>query len=215
MQLVLKSVTALSLILLAAPPLLAQRHLDLIVDAEGVRSDRAVQFEPNVVVYEPRFDDGGGAGLGLNYYFSSRVSLEVKASILTSRLRLRRTGSDFFANADLGRAHIYPLTAVLQWHMLDPGAAIQPYLGVGAGHVIIEDLKKRTLDIAGIEFEDPTGVVVNGGFLIGLSRKLSASVDLRYTPLETQARARFVGTESVTEIDVKPLVVAVGIVWHF
>jgi len=211
---VLKSVTALLCLLLPASPLIAQRRMSVIVNVEGVRSDRAVQFEPNQVVYEPQFEKGGGAGIGINWFLSGRVSIEAKASALSSRLRLRRTGNDFFA-ADLGRARIYTVGAVLQWHMLNAGPAIQPYLGVGVGRVLLQDVEKRTLDIGGIEFDNPTGLILNAGTMIGLSKRWSALADVRYTPIETQARARFVGTDAVTEIDVKPLILSLGLAWHF
>ena len=124
-------------------------------------------------------------------------------------------GSDSVLNADVGHAQIFPLTALLQWHITDEGA-IRPYIGAGAGYVIIKNIERRFIDAAGIEFDDPVGLVVNAGVLIPLSKRFSASADARYTPIESEARATFIGTERTTvKIDVKPLVVSFGIAYHF
>lgn len=207
-------IPALVFALFIAAPLLAQKHADLIADFEGVKKSETVKFVPNSVQYEPRFDNGGGLGVGVNFYFGSRTSLEVKVAALESRLQVRRTGSDFIAVADVGRAQIYPITAIVQWHVLEKGA-IRPYLGAGAGHVILRNVEKQFIGASGIEFKDPTGLVIDGGVLIPLGKRFSALADARYTPIETQAEATFSGTTSRAEIDVKPLIVSFGLAYHF
>ncbi len=195
-------------------PALAQRSVALIIDAEGVHRGSRATFEPNSVRYEPRFDSGGGAGAGLNFFFSDRVSLEMKVAALASRLHLRRSGSDFVTVADLGYAQIYPITALLQWHMLG-GTALRPYIGAGAGHVILRNIDKQGAGVSGVHFEDPTGLVLDGGLEISLSKRWSIFGDARYTPIETRSRATFTGTTSSARIDVKPLVLSTGIAFRF
>src|SRR4029079_1466461 len=99
-------------------------------------------------------------GVGINWFFGKRTSLELKAAVLESHLRLRRTGSDFVAVGDLGEAQIYPITAILQWHMLE-GTAIRPYLGAGAGYMILKNIDKQTLGLNGVAFGNPVGLVVD------------------------------------------------------
>jgi outer membrane protein W len=207
--LILATLAALSL----AVPSQAQRRIDLFFDVEGVRRSEHVEFQPNTVRYVPEFENGGGVGGGLNVFLSTRVSLEVKVAALASRLQVRRSGTDFVAVADAGNAKIYPITALLQWHMLEHGA-IRPYLGIGAGYVVLSNIERRVIGASAIEFDDPVGLVVDGGLMIPLSKRWSVTADARYTPIETQARARFVG---VTEeaIDVRPLIVSFGLAYHF
>ena len=199
------------LALLVASPVCAQRRVDFIIDAEGVRRSSATRFEPNVVRFDPRFDTGGGAGAGMNFFLTDRVSIEAKAAALVSHLRIRTQGSDFISVADLGRAQIYPITALLQWHMLEHGA-VRPYIGAGAGHVIVRNIGKSG---TGVRFHDPTGLVLDGGIEIALSRRWSIVGDARYTPIESRASVTFTGTASSAEIDVKPLVVSTGIAFRF
>jgi outer membrane protein W len=210
----MKHLLALGMLIAIATPAIAQRRLDLIVDAEGVRSSNRSVFEPNVVRYEPRFDNGGGVGAGLNWFFSDRVSFELKAAALRSRLHIRRMGSDFATVGDLGYAQIYPITALLQWHMTDGDTAVRPYVGIGAGHVILREIKQKTALSTGARFENPTGLVVDGGLEISLSSRWSVLADARYTPIETQSRVMFSGG-SASRIDVKPLVVSTGIAFRF
>ncbi len=197
-----------------AAPALAQRGLVIFVDAEGVRRSNHVQFEPNATRYEPQFNNGGGVGGGINWFFSDRVSLELKAAALETRLRVRLTGSDFFLIGDLGYAQLYPITALLQWHMLE-GTALRPYIGAGAGYVIVRNIEKRALGITGVNFDDPTGLVVDGGLELALSRRLSFFGDARYTPIETRSKVTFLGPNETARIDVKPLVVSVGVAYRF
>ncbi len=210
----MKHLLACGLVMLIAAPAVAQRRVDLILDAEGVHRSSRSMFEPDSVRYEPRFDNGDGIGGGINFFLSDRVSLEVKVAALQSRLHIRRSGSDFISVGDLGLAQIYPITALLQWHMLD-GTGVRPYVGVGAGHVILRNIDKRTAGVSGARFEDPTGLVVDGGLEFSLSRRWSALVDARYTPIETRSRVTFPGTGSSARIDVKPLIVSTGIAFRF
>ena len=197
-----------------AAPLVAQRHVEFFVDAEGVRRSNRIVFEPNVVQYVPRFDTGGGLGGGINLFFSDRVSFETKVAALETRLHLRHSGSDFVAVADLGYAQIYPITGLLQWHMLE-GTALRPYIGAGAGYTILRNIKRQSLGLGGVNFENPWGFVVDGGLELSLSKRFSILGDARYTPIESKSRVTFVGSPSTAKVDVKPLIVSAGIALRF
>ena len=210
----MKQILAFLVVAAIAAPAFAQRHVEFFVDAEGVRPGSKAVFEPNVVRYEPRFDTGGGVGGGINWFFSERVSVEVKVAALESRLHLRRSGSDFVTVADLGYAQIYPITALLQWHMLE-GTAIRPYIGAGVGYVIMRNISRQTFGLSGVKFDNPTGLVVDGGLELSLSKRWSVLGDARYTPIETRSNVTFVGAGSTARVDVKSLVVSAGIAFRF
>lgn len=208
-------VAVLSILALALPAV-AQERVELIVDLEGVRRTGGVtsRFEPNVVRYEPRFDDGGGAGGGVAWFFTGRVALELKVAGLASELTVRRSGRDFITVGELGYAQIYPIMAIAQWHPVEQGS-LRPYVGVGAAHIILRNVEQSGGGVTGVEFDDPTGLVVNAGIRIPFSSRWSLNGDARYVPVETQGRARFSGTDAVADIDVRPLIVGVGIVYRF
>jgi outer membrane protein len=203
------------LTILAAAPLVAQRRIDLMIDAEGAhRTGENESFTPGVR-FDPQFGTGGGAGVGLNFFLNDRVSIEAKAAALESRLRVRVVGTDFIATSDLGRAQILPISAVLQWHLSEHGT-IRPYLGVGVAHVILRDVNRSvTSSATGIHFKDPTGVVVDGGLEFNLSKRFGIYGDARYIPVETKSTATFVGTSSAVKMNVRPLIVSGGVAWRF
>jgi outer membrane protein len=203
------------LTVLAAAPLIAQRRIDFLIDAEGARrTGHNESFTPRVR-FDPQFGTGGGAGVGLNFFLTDHVSVEAKAAALESRLRVRVVGSDFIATADLGRAQIFPISAILQWHLTDHGT-IRPYLGAGVAHVILRDVNRSvTSSSTGIHFKDPTGLVVDGGLEFNLSKRFGIYGDARYIPVETKSSASFIGTASAVKMNVRPLIVSGGIAWRF
>jgi outer membrane protein len=203
------------LTLLVAAPLVAQRRIDFLIDAEGARrTGQNESFTPGVR-FDPQFGTGGGAGVGLNCFLSDHVSVEMKAAALESRLRVRIVGTDFIATSDLGRAQIFPISAVLQWHLSEHGT-IRPYLGAGVAHVILHDVNHSVSGTAtGIHFKDPTGLVVDGGLEFNLSKRFGIYGDARYIPVETKSTASFIGTAAAVKMNVRPLIVSGGIAWRF
>ena len=212
----MKKLMFLSL-LAAATPLFAQRRVDLLVDVEGAHRTGSVKsYSPGLVRFEPTFGTGGGIGVGLNFFFSDRLSLEAKAAGLVNHGRLRVVGQDTVLIFNLGDTQVYPLSAMLQWHPVEHGT-FRPYIGGGIIHTILHNVNK---DIPGtpvtkIRFRDPTGLALDGGLEWRLGSRWSLYGDARYVPLETKSRAVFVGANSFTELNVRPLVVSTGIAYHF
>jgi len=213
-----RAVAVAALLFALATPVCAQRRVDLIIDAEGVRrtSGTTTVFTPFAIAYVPHFSTGGGAGFGVDWFLSDHTSVEAKVSGLYTRTSILMAGSDFVTIADLGRTQVYPITLLLKWHMLDHGS-IRPYLGAGAGHVVLRNINNRTGSITGTRFHDPTGLVVDGGLEWRLSQRFSFVGDARYTPIETQASAQFLGPSptKTVQIHVKPLVVGFGVAYHY
>ena len=209
----MKKLMFLSLLLVAAP-LFAQNRVDLLVDVEGVRqsNQKRVLLTSGIV---PTFDDGGGVGVGLNWFLSDRVSLETKVAGLGSRIQFAVISGDVVSTADLGYAQIYPISAMLQWHFLERGA-IRPYIGAGAVYTILRNIEKEipSSSATGVEFKDPVGLLVGGGLEWSLSKQWSLYGDARYVPLETETRATFINTNSVAEFKQRPLIVSFGVAYR-
>jgi outer membrane protein len=206
---------AIAICLLAASAA-AQQRVEIFFDAEGVRrSNVTSRFTPGTTEFEPQFNTGGGVGGGFNFFLSDRVSLETKVAALATKVRVRIIGSDFVGTADLGWAQLYPISAVVQWHLLEHGA-FRPYIGGGAVHTILRNINKQVgAGASGIRFKDPTGVVVDGGVEISLARKWSLLADARYVPMETKSRVTFSGTGSALNMRVRPLIVSFGAGYKF
>ena len=138
----MKSAVVIAVVLVAIPAF-AQRRVDIFFDVEGVkRTGRLSTFSPGTTRFEPSFQNGGGAGGGFNLFVSDRLSFEAKVAALGTKSRIRVIGSDFIITADLGWAQIYPISATMQWHLLEHGT-VRPYIGVGVVHTILKNINKR------------------------------------------------------------------------
>jgi outer membrane protein W len=212
----MKALVLAAVLIGATLPVAAQRRLDIFVDVEGVhRAGKTTSFGPGTTRFDPSFRNGGGVGGGVNVFLSDRVSLEAKVAALGTKSRIRVIGSDFIAIADLGWAQIYPISAVVQWHMLERGT-VRPYIGVGAVHTVLKNINKRFGPTAtGIRFKDPTGLVVDGGIEFKFSRKWNLVADARYVPIETKSRTTFPGTTSSIDLSVRPAIVSFGLGYRF
>jgi len=200
----------------AALPLAAQRRVDVIVDVEGVRRSESAdnQFVPGTTQLNPRFHTGGGLGGGVNWFFGDRLSLETKVSALETDMNIQIFGADSVASFHVGRAYIYPISAIVQWHLTEHGA-LRPYIGAGVSHIILHNIEHNTGVIGGVRFKDPTGVVVDGGVEWRLSDRWSFNGDAPYVPIETNSTATFIGTGSSIRLHVKPLIAGFGLAYHY
>lgn len=213
----MKTICLPLLAVLLAPPLFAQHGVDLLLDAEGVRRTGDVSgFTPGTQRFTPDFTNGWGAGAGLNWWLSDRVSLEAKASGFRSRLHVTTAGSDFVTEFDLGHAQVYPIMAVLQWHPVEHGT-FQPYIGAGAAHIILKNVNEQigSTGVRGIEFSDPTGLLLDAGLRLHISNKWDAVADVRYMPVETHGKTTFTGTNASVRLEVKPLIAGFGVAYRF
>lgn len=183
--------------------------------AENHESDLPAVGE---IRFETDFDDAAGLGFALNYFFTDRLSVESKASIVRSDLALRvRTGPDSVVLIDLGDFDLYPLTVMLQYHFSTSGS-LRPYVAAGPGYLILDNIETRQLGPQGvskIEFDNSIGLVVGGGLNYNFSSRFHLNVDARYIPLESSSEVTFVGSSNVQEIDVRPLIVSAGLGYRF
>jgi outer membrane protein W len=209
----MKQFVCIIAILACAAPLAAQSRAGIIVDVEGVHR-QGINEVSGDVSYRPEFDNGGGLGVGLNWHLSDRFSIEGKVAALVSEGHLRTVGPDFILNLKLGKTEIYPVTLVAQWHPME-GTALRPYLGIGLAHVILGNIDEDSGNPP-IEFDDPTGIVVNAGLRVPISNKWSLNADARYIPVESQGSIRILGLNPArADIDVRPLVIGFGVVYHY
>lgn len=206
---------AFLLLLCFATPAVAQRVV-IFVDGEGVRrSNTSSNLAPGVTQFQPQFRTGGGVGGGLNFFLTDRVSLETKVAALGTKMRVRVIRGDFIGTADLGWTQLYPISAVLQWHLVERGA-VRPYIGAGVVHTILKNVNEAVGEGAtGIRFKDPTGLVLDGGLAFALGRKWSLLGDARYVPMETRSRVSFTGTPAALDMRVRPLIVSFGLGYRF
>src|SRR6185295_15744266 len=99
---------------------------------------------------------------------------------------------------EIGYAPDDPVTAMPHWRMLKR-AAIHRHFREGTGHVVLKNIDP-IFGMSGVHFEDPTGLVLDSGGKVALSRRFSVYGDARYAPVETHLGVTFGGNISSARI---------------
>ncbi|MCA1732332.1 MAG: outer membrane beta-barrel protein [Acidobacteria bacterium] len=200
---------ALLLVLVAALPALAQNPVDINVFASWVDAQGETIFDEGP---ETNFESGDGFGVSVNWFWGRNLSTELSASALTIDAGLDLGGEPF---VDLGSIDLTPISLTLQYHFARD-SVIDPYLGVGAAWVLVEDLESADLDRlygAALEADDEFTYVLNAGLGIRLTQSFGLYLDGKYMPLEIATRAA--GDTYDTDLQIDPMIVSAGIRLRF
>lgn len=194
-----------TVVVLSALPLAAQSN-DL-----AVWGSYSSVVETNAGGTTIKFDEGTGAGVSLNHFWTERLSTEVSAFALSHDGALRINGQRAL---DLRSLDLRPITLVGQWH-IRRAARISPYLGIGASYVMADDLESSDLDAAGIgkvEVDSGTGLALNAGFDIRINPRFTAAIDVKHVRYRPDSKAR--GGVPV-ELKLNPVLVSAGLRWRW
>lgn len=190
--------------LFTAPLLHAQTSVTAWLSSQqNSGGDSFAASEPNATT---EFENGSGYGASISRMFGARVSGELAIFRTTSEGSLRANGLTI---ADLGEVELTPIMAMARYHFR-PGAPLDVYVGAGAAYVMTDDLDSADLradDLAPLELEEETTVVLGGGVTWSFSERFGATLDARMLPLTLRARAN--GESAEAGID--PLIVSAGL----
>ena len=208
----------LVLFVLVTVPMSAQgRFFDLTGYASWVDTSSEGTFdEDSADPIDINFDGTLGYGIAANIFFGERISTEFAIMRVENDVQFRQRAVAN-ANADT-QAELMPITGVLQFHFI-PNGAIDPYVGVGAAYVLIDDVdapdELNNIDFESIDFDDDVGLAVNAGLGIRLTNNFGLTLDAKYVPLESSARAvSTVGEQDVT-FDMNPVILSAGLSLRF
>lgn len=209
---------SLLFVVLALPAAAADRTFDITANAVWVDTNSSGTFNstsPNQP-FDISFDGELGYGAAVNVFFGDKISVEFAGSSVSQGVsfpgRPRPTGS---SQSDL---KMIPLTAVLQWHFI-PSGRIDPYIGAGAAYVLFDDINDPSdlgNGVQRINFKDDVGLAINAGIGIGLTDRFGITIDGKYVPLKSNARAVFVtGPDTETNVDINPVIFSAGLTFKF
>jgi outer membrane protein len=204
------------LLLAAAVPMYAQsRAFDLTAYAAWVDTSSEGTFDDTTAnPIDVNFDGTLGYGIGANIFFGERISTEFAIVRVNTDVNFRQRA---VANGNT-QAEMMPITAVLQFH-LAPHGRFDPYVGAGAAYVLIDDVdtpdELNNLDFERIDFKDDVGLALNAGLGVRLTNNLGLTLDAKYVPLESSARAvRTTGNQDV-KFDINPVILSAGLSLRF
>jgi len=208
----------LAVLLLSAAPLSAQsRSFDLTGYASWVDTSSEGTFDDTTSnPVDINFDGTLGYGVAANIFFGDHISTEFAIVRVNSDVSFRRrvVGS---TNGN-SEAEMMPITGVLQFH-LAPNGRFDPYIGAGAAYVLIDDVdtpsELNNLDFEKLDFKDDVGLALNAGLGIRLTNNLGLTLDAKYVPLESSARAARTTGEETIKFDINPVILSAGLSLRF
>lgn len=207
----------LVLLLIAAVPMSAQsRGFDLTGYVSWVDTSSEGTFDDTTSnPVDVNFDGTLGYGVAANIFFGDHISTELAIVRVESDVTIRQRAVNNPGNT---QAELMPITAVLQFH-LAPNGRIDPYVGAGAAYVLIGDVDRpnelNNLDFEKLDFKDDVGLALNAGLGIKLTDHLGLTLDAKYVPLESSARAVRTGNTTDVKFDINPVILSGGLSLRF
>lgn len=212
-----RAVPILVLLIAAAVPMSGQsRAFDLTGNVVWLDTSSEGTFDDTTSnPVDVNFDGTVGYGLAANIFFGERISTEFAISRVNTDVNIRQRAVN---NAGDTEAEMMPITAVLQFHFA-PNGTFDPYVGAGAAYMLIDDVdapdELNNIDFERLDFDDDVGLALNAGLGIRLSDNFGITVDAKYVPLESSARAvRTAGDTDVT-FDINPVILSAGLSLRF
>lgn len=162
------------------------------------------------------FDGTMGYGVAANIFWGERISTEFAISRVNTDVNVRQRAVN---NAGDTEAEMMPITAVLQFHFA-PHGTIDPYIGAGAAYVLIDDVdapdELNNIDFESLDFDDDVGLALNAGLGIRITNNFGLTLDAKYVPLESSARAvRTAGNGQDITFDINPVILSAGVSLRF
>lgn len=202
------------LTMMMTPAFAQSRSVDLTGWVTFVDPSGNTDFEDGEVA---EFDGEQGYGLGINVFWSSRISTEFAASVVEPDLSLRATDPSIPSGV-VGSLEMMPITGTLQFHF-NPDGRFDPYVGAGVAYVLFDQVEGESLGDIGldaIDFDDDYGYVANAGVSIDITPTFALNLDAKYVPVSAAARGVVAGTETdPVDFDVNPLILAAGVSLQF
>jgi outer membrane protein len=207
----------LLLLLITAFPMSAQsRAFDLTGNVVWLDTSSEGTFDDTTAnPVDVNFDGTVGYGLAANIFFGERLSTEFAISRVNTDVNIRQRAVN---NGGDTEAEMMPITAVLQFHFA-PNGTFDPYVGAGAAYVLIDDVdapdELNNIDFERLDFDDDVGLALNAGVGIRVTNNFGITLDAKYVPLESSARAvRTVGDTDLS-FDINPVILSAGVSLRF
>ncbi|MHB0972367.1 MAG: OmpW/AlkL family protein [Thermoanaerobaculia bacterium] len=205
-----KFALAVAALALVASPMFAQeRSVDLTGYVSWMDPNGDNTIVDNGEDVDFNFDSDQGFGIGLNVFWSNRISTEFTASMFSPEAAFE--GDVDFGNSSLD---MIPLTATLQFHFA-PDSRIDPYIGAGVAYVLFDEFDNDELDeldFGAIDVDDDYGFVLNAGLSFDITPNFAILGDVRYVPIESEITASGLAPST---LEINPLIISAGASFQF
>ena len=144
--------------------------------------------------------------IGLEYYFSPNVSLEVIAGTAKHTVSAVGTG----VNVKVAEVWHVPPTLTAKYHFA-PEAQVSPYIGAGLTYIWFAS--EKGLNGFNVDLKDNWGYAIQGGLDIATTGPWSYNIDVKKIMFDTNANINFGAMSSKVTLD--PWVLSIGFGYKF
>lgn len=144
--------------------------------------------------------------IGLTYFFTDNVAVEVIAGTTKHTIRAKGGATD----VKVQETWVLPPVVSLQYHFM-PDQKVSPYVGAGLNYMLF--YSEKDYNGFGLKVDDGFGYALQAGVDVALQGKLSANLDVKKVFFETDASVN--GGAMKSEVTLDPWVISAGIGYRF
>lgn len=144
--------------------------------------------------------------VGLTYFFTDNVAVEVIAGTTQHTIRAQGPGADI----KVQKTWVLPPVVSLQYHFM-PDQKVSPYVGAGVNYMIFYG--EKDYNGFGLKVDDGFGYSLQAGVDVAVRDRWTVNADVKKIFFETDAKDRFNGVK--TKVNLDPWVVSGGFGYKF
>jgi len=144
--------------------------------------------------------------IGLTYFFTDNVAVEVIAGTTQHTIRAQGPGADI----KVQKTWVLPPVVSLQYHFM-PDQKVSPYVGAGVNYMLF--YSEKDYNGFGLKVDDGFGYSLQAGVDVAVRDRWSVNADVKKIFFETDATDRFNGIKS--KVTLNPWVVSGGVGYKF
>ena len=159
--------------------------------ATGLRADVKTDYKPSI---------------GLSYFLSDNVAVEVIATTTEHKVRARGPATDVTVH----KTWVLPPVVSLQYHFA-PAAQVSPYVGMGLNYMLFHS--SRNQNGFTVKLKDGFGYALQTGVDVAVGGPWSANVDVKKVFFDTKASIN--GGTLKSKVNLDPWVISAGVGYKF
>ena len=144
--------------------------------------------------------------LGLSYFLTDHVAVEVIATTSQHTIKAQGPGTDVTVH----KTWVLPPVVSLQYHFA-PTAKVSPYVGAGVNYMLFHSGKDQ--NGFKVKLDDGFGYALQAGVDVAVTGPWSANLDVKKVFFETDAKINGGALKSKVKLD--PWVLSVGLGYKF
>ncbi|MGB3455470.1 MAG: OmpW family outer membrane protein [Litorimonas sp.] len=145
--------------------------------------------------------------LDISYFFTENFAVEAILAVTPHDVAVNNSS---IGDVDLGDVWLLPPTVLAQYHF-NPRGSVRPYVGVGVNYTAFFNEDEGPVADS-IEYSDEFGWALQGGIDVPIGDgDWFANVDVKKLFLSTDVRVDAGGLIVVSDVDIDPWIVGVGV----